>query len=361
VVPLILLGTAAAFISDVIAAPLFAAAVLLLQWLWQILQWLSQLPFGQWAQQPPSPGIVLLAMIGLAWLLAPRGVPARWAGLACLLPLFWHYPRAPAAEGDVWFTVLDVGQGTAAVVRTRSHALLYDAGPRFSENFDTGSAVVVPYLRSQGVMSLDMLIVSHSDNDHQGGVESVLREIPAMAVLAGEPDKYPAALPRPLPCAAGQHWQWDGVVFEILSPAPQAAMRGNNASCVLSITAPGGKILLPGDIEREAERILWMEGRLTPADIVLMPHHGSRSSSTDLFVAAVQPRYAVATADYRNRYGFPKADVVDRYREVGATVLVTGHGGAVLFTLDHALGLLEPVLYRHAGRRYWHHIPAPQG
>jgi competence protein ComEC len=294
-------------------------------------------------------------VLGFVWLLAPRGAPGRWAGLACLLPLFWRYPGGPQAEGDVWLTVLDVGQGTAAVVRTRRHVLLYDAGPRFSESFDTGAAVVVPYLRAQGLRSLDMLVVSHADNDHQGGVESVLRQIPAATVLAGEPERYPAGLPQPRQCLAGQRWRWDGVDFEILSP--DAPARGNNASCVLGIVAPGGRILLPGDIERAVERVLWRTGRLGPADILLLPHHGSRSSSTPMLVAAVRPRYAVATADYRNRYGFPKADVTARYREAGATVLVTGYTGAVLFTLDHALGVIEPVLYRDAGRRYWQHAP----
>jgi competence protein ComEC len=246
------------------------------------------------------------------------------------------------------------------VVRTRRHALLYDAGPRFSESFDTGSAVVAPYLRAQGVRSLDMLIVSHSDNDHQGGVESVLREIPAARVLAGEPGRYPANLTPAAQCAAGQGWQWDGVSFEMLAPAPEAAMDGNNASCVLSIAAPGGRILLPGDIEREVERQLWAAGRLIPVDVLLLPHHGSRSSSTEMFIAAVRPRYAVATAGYRNRFGFPKADVADRYRDAGATVLVTGYTGAVEFRLDHASGVAEPVLHRRAGRRYWHHLPVPE-
>lgn len=360
VVPLILLATAAAFISETVAAWLFAAAVLLLEWLWLALDWISQLPWGQWAQHPPQPAILALAVPGLAWLLAPRGVPARWAAIACLLPLFWHYPEGPRADGDVWLTVLDVGQGTAAVVRTRRHALLYDAGPRFSESFDTGSAAVVPYLRAQGLRALDMLVVSHSDNDHQGGVESVLREIPARTVLAGEPGEYPAGLTPARPCVRGQRWQWDGVDFEILSPAPDSIMSGNNASCVLSIAAPGGRVLLPGDIEREVEGELWREGALAPVDILLLPHHGSRSSSTPLFVEALRPRYAVATADYRNRYGFPKADVSARYREAGATLLVTGYTGAVEFRLDHALGLAEPVLHRVAGRRYWHHLPVPE-
>jgi competence protein ComEC len=360
VVPVILLATAAAFISEPAAALLFAAAVRMLDWLWRVLDWLSHLPWGQRTQHPPQAAALALAAVGLVWLLAPRGVPARWAGIACLLPLFWRYPAGPA-EGDVWFTVLDVGQGTAAVVRTRRHALLYDAGPRFSDNFDAGSAAVVPYLRAQGVRYLDMLVVSHSHDDHQGGVESVLREISARTVLAGEPDRYPAALPPAGSCARGQRWRWDGVDFEILWPPPDAgAMRTNNVSCVLRITAPGGSILLPGDIEREAERSLWQEGALAPVDILLLPHHGSRTSSTPPFVMAVRPRYAVATADYRNRYGFPGKEVAGRYREAGASMLVTGYTGAVEFRLDHASGVAGPVLYRHVARRYWRHLPVPE-
>lgn len=360
VVPVILLATAATFVSEAAAGAMFAAAILMLEWLWAALQWLSQLPYGQWAQHPPRPAILALAVFGLIWLFGPRGVPGRWAGIACLLPLFWHYPEGPGAEGDLWLTVLDVGQGTAVVVQTQRHALLYDAGPRFSGSFDAGAAAVVPYLRARGLRTLDMLVVSHSDNDHQGGVESVLREIPARTVLAGEPERYPAGLPPARPCVRGQRWQWDGVDFEILSPAPGSGTGGNNASCVLSIAGPGGSILLSGDIEQETEHLLWAQGALRPVDILLVPHHGSRSSSTPPFVAALRPRYAVATADYRNRYGFPKAEVTDRYREAGATLLVTGYTGAVQFRLDRARDPAEPVLHRVAGRRYWHHLPVPE-
>jgi competence protein ComEC len=351
VVPLALLATLLSLLWQNAAVVLFDAAAALLNVLWMMLETLRALPYGQWVQHPPQIGALLLAGVGVIWLLSPRGVPARWAGCACLLPVFFCTPAAPPAAGDVWLTVLDVGQGTAAVVRTRSRVLVYDTGPRFSEEFDAGAAVIAPYLRARGIARIDTLVVSHSDDDHDGGLESLLATIPVDTLLMGEPA---AALPQAHACRRGQRWVWDEVEFELLHPSSEHGFDGNNASCVLQITAPGGRLLLTGDIEKQAERQLLENHLLQPADILLIPHHGSRTSSTPAFVEAIRPRYAVATTGYRNRFGFPKADIAARYLRHGGRVLNTMETGAIHFVVDRH-GIHPPELYRPSHSRYWHH------
>ena len=287
----------------------------MLQILWQALTWLADLSFSQWTQPAPVWWALLCGVVGVALLLAPRGWPARWVGAVWLLPLFLVRPPVPAA-GEVWFTLLDVGQGLSAVVRTREHALLFDAGPRFGD-FDTGKAVVEPYLRATGVRRLDTLIVSHGDSDHIGGVESVMRALPVENILSSVPEK----LPQAQPCRAGQSWHWDGVDFIMLGPDDAGTGRRNDASCVLMVRSRHGNILLPADIEARAEKKLvktW--GEQLRADILVAPHHGSKTSSSPAFIEAVAPRHVLFPAGYRNRYRHPHPDVVQRYAERGVVM-----------------------------------------
>ena len=250
--------------------------------------------------------------------------------------------------------MLDVGQGLATVVQTRHHVLVYDAGPRFSDSFDTGQAVVGPYLRHQGIRRLDALVVSHGDNDHFGGVSSLLAAYPATRILSSVPDEIPAAHARF--CRRGQQWHWDGVRFEILNPAEGDSLTGNNASCVLRIeSAAGQSVLLTGDIERRAEQQLLqtMAARLA-VDVLVVPHHGSNTSSGPAFVAAVNPVLALMPSGYRNRYGFPKAEVLDRYVDIHASVGQTGLGGALAVMLAKDTDVPEIQRYRDSQPRYWH-------
>src|SRR5467141_2900768 len=298
------------------------------------LEWLATLPSAVWHQHAPVPWTVPLALAGIAWLLLPRGFPTRALGALLMLPLFAASPAGPRS-GELWITVLDVGQGLAVLARTEKHALLYDAGPAFNAFSDSGSRVILPYLRGEGIDSLDALVVSHDDRDHSGGAASVLEAMPVGLMWSSlSPDH--ALLEAPVwraPCVAGRKWIWDGVSFEFLHPSGVSAdrsVRANNQSCVLRIEAPGGRVLLTGDIERAAERELLMRSpALLPADALIVPHHGSATSSTPEFVKQVAPRHAVFAVGYRNRFGHPREDVLARYREAGSELLRTDAGGAI--------------------------------
>jgi len=319
-----------------------------------VLGWLAGLPSALWQQHAPVPWTVPLALLGIAWLLLPRGFPARWLGVVLAAPMFAVLPPAPAA-GELWMTVLDVGQGLAVVARTENHALLYDAGPAFNAFADSGSRVVLPYLRGEGIARLDALVVSHDDRDHSGGAGSVLEGIPVALLWSSLPDGH-ALRSEGTPsrtCVAGQAWEWDGVAFEFLHPgAGGADGRANNRSCVLRIAAPGGRVLLTGDIERAAEReLLRRVPELLPAEALLVPHHGSATSSSPDFVERVAPRYAVFTVGYRNRFGHPREDVLERYRGAGSTLLRTDTAGAI--EMRFSPGALGVQTQRERARRYW--------
>jgi len=301
---------------------------------------------------------VPLALAGIAWMLLPRGFPARWLGAPLMVPLFAVSPPSPGA-GELWITVLDVGQGLAVLARTEKHALLYDAGPAFNAFSDSGNRVILPYLRGEGIDSLDALVVSHDDRDHSGGAGSVLEAMPVGVLwssLAADHALLAANAWR-APCVGGRKWFWDGVSFEFLHPraeiASGRAARANNLSCVLRIEAPGGRVLLTGDIERAAERELVLRApALLPAEALLVPHHGSATSSTPEFVKRVAPRLAVFAVGHRNRFGHPREEVLARYREAGSELLRTDSGGAI--QLRFAPGNLRVDAERVRARRYWH-------
>jgi competence protein ComEC len=352
VTPLALLGAALPFdwpleLSHAILEALMA-----------LLGWLAALPSALWQQHAPVPWTVPLALLGIVWLLLPRGFPARWLGAVLALPLFTVLPPSPSA-GELWVTVLDVGQGLAVLARTQKHALLYDAGPAFNAFSDSGSRIVLPYLRGEGIARLDAFVVSHDDRDHSGGAASVLEGVPVAELWSSLPAGHALLSTgiRSGPCAAGIRWEWDGVAFEFLHPDAAAGLgsgaRANNRSCVLRIAAPGGRALLAGDIERAAEReLLQRSPALLAADALVVPHHGSVTSSSLEFVRGVAPRYAVFTVGYRNRFGHPREAIVDRYREAGSTLLRTDTGGAV--EIRFTPGGTRVELQRERARRYWH-------
>ena len=317
---------------------------------------LALVPGAVWQQHAPAAWAVALAIAGVLWMLAPRGVPTRWAGALLLLPLFLAPPAVPHGTAEI--VVLDVGQGLAVVVRTSAHTLVYDAGPRYSLEADAGNRVIVPFLRGSGTPSVDSLVVTHDDIDHAGGAASVMRVFPASALYtsidADSPLVAGTASYR-LPCVAGQRWRWDGVEFEVLYPTGASggrAPRANDRSCVVRVTAGGSRALLTGDVEEGAEReLLARAPAAVRADIVLVPHHGSRTSSTPAFVSAMAPRFAVVPTGYRNRFGHPKLDVLDRYVAAGATILRTDRDGAVSFRLGP--DGVAVARHRDAARRYW--------
>jgi len=258
---------------------------------------------------------------------------------------------APPDPGAARFTMLDVGQGLATVVETRNHVLVYDAGPSFRSGNDAGAMAVEPFLRHRGLRRVDVLVASHDDLDHSGGAASVAGLLPVRRLVAS--GRALDAVGNAHACLRGERWDWDGVAFEWLHPGPQRFEKDNDNSCVLRVRAGPHAVLLTGDIERGAEAELVERGGVARADIVLVPHHGSRTSSTAAFVAATRPRWALVPSGHRNRWGFPKPDVVERWRSAGAEVLVGSATGAIEFELHPQRPMVPPQLSRPSQRRSW--------
>lgn len=353
VVPLILIGTVLLVPLPALGQAMLSLVDMALSALWPILGWLAALPFAEWTAARPGPMVWLFGVVGTLLLLAPRGVPARWLGVVLLLPLALRGPeRLP--NGAFELTVLDVGQGLASVVETSRHVLVFDAGARLSERFDLGRAVVVPFLRSRGVDFVDRIVVSHGDIDHSGGVASLLRALPAGEVLGGPGVERLHAEQET--CRLGQHWSWDGVDFEVLHPPPgPRAASENDGSCVIRVSGPGGAALLTADIEAEAEARLIADHRgALAADVLVVPHHGSGSSSSGPFIDAVSPALALVSAGYRNRYGFPKMEVCQRYAARGVRVLETAAEGSLRIRVSPDDGPTRVQGFRRSAKRYWH-------
>ena len=349
VIPATLFGVVGNFfLPESLATWSFLLAAQAMAILWPVLETLARLEGLQWTQHYPPLWTLVCALVGVALLLAPRGFPARWVGAIWCLPLFLIRPPTPAI-GEMWFTLLDVGQGLSAVVRTHSHSLVYDTGARLSARFDAGQAVVVPFLRHAGIARVDTLIVSHGDNDHIGGSASLLAAMPVTRVLSSVPKRLPVAQT----CVAGQSWEWDQVRFRLVHPETDSLFKGNNRSCVLRVESRYGRVLLPGDLAAKAERVLVKrDDAALQAEVLVVPHHGSKSSSTAVFLDAVQPRVALLPVGYRNRYRHPHPSVVARYQERGIMLEDSAAAGAISIHFD-AQGL-QLKRHRDDQRRYWH-------
>jgi competence protein ComEC len=254
-------------------------------------------------------------------------------------------------------TLLDVGQGLAVAVETRTHSLLFDTGPQYGPDIDAGGRVVAPVLLGSGIAHLDTMIVSHNDLDHSGGALTVLQALPVGEVVSSLAETNPinlrAAIHRR--CLAGEHWDWDGVAFDILYPSAgdyATVAKVNDLSCVLRVSAAGSSAMITGDIEKGAEAALLTRGAPLRADVLVAPHHGSHTSSTPQFVAAVAPTTAVFTVGYLNRFGHPRPDIVARYVSAGSVILRTDETGAIRFELG-ATGVSTDA-YRVSHQRYWY-------
>ena len=342
----------------------------LIVWLTFGLQWLMTLPTPLWSQHAPPWWAVGLALLGSLVLLAPRGWPHRWLGLLWCVPLFAVTPARPV-EGEFSLTVLDIGQGTAAVVQTAHHTMVYDTGPRWTDTSDAGSRLIAPYLRAAGSSHIHGLIVSHLDIDHSGGAKSLLKSVPVDWMLTSvfaDAEIVKTANERgvnALACASAQSWTWDGVRFEVLHPDTsnytEAKLKTNDRSCVVKISTPRFSALLTADVEAVSEADIIERYSATPlalkSDVLLIPHHGSLTSSTPAFIEAVAPKLALVNAGYRNRFGHPREGVLARYAERNIPVMRTDWHGAI--TLNSVAGVGKIDKAREARQRYWVDRPDP--
>ncbi len=358
ITPLALLGVA--------LVPLWTAGGWVVQQLNAVLAWLAALPGAVWAV-PAAPVWAQWAGIGAAVLFVmPVPWRARLLALPLALPLLMP-PRDLPAEGRFDTIAVDVGQGTSVLVRTHAHLLVFDAGPQYSRESDAGQRVLLPLLRGRGETRIDRLVLSHRDLDHVGGAKSVFGALVVDDLLSSLETDHPLLAPAPgskrtnTRCAAGQSWVWDGVRFDVLRPDAsdyERTLKTNAMSCVLRVSEsrPGGhSLLLTGDIEREQEAALVArQGDRLRSDVLVVPHHGSKTSSSAAFLDAVQPRVAMVQAGYRNRFGHPAPDVLARYRERGITVVVSPQCGAWQWPGASENAVVASCL-RDLRRRYWHH------
>ncbi len=341
-------------LAGVLLPPLWDLAGGAVAGLLMLLSVLAQWPWAVFSGAAPPLALGIAGLAGAVLLAMRLPLALRAMGLPLLLPaLLWQAPRP--APGAFELLAADIGQGNAVLVRTARHALLYDTGPRYGLASDAGHRVLVPLLRALDER-LDAVVVSHGDIDHAGGAEAVLAMQPQAQLRASLPPDHALQAARPLACAAGQRWQWDGVEFELLHPpsdASHARAKANAMSCVLRVrSASGAAALLAGDIEQPQEAQLLAAPQALRAELLLVPHHGSATSSSAAFLAAVAPRFAVVQAGYRNRFGHPAADVVARLQAQGSTVVDTTRCGAATWRSD-VPGRIECERERRA--RYWQH------
>lgn len=350
VVPLSLLGGLLSFIPW-LAEPVLWLASSAMQLAWSILSVFADVPFASLQTAAPTVWTLVLALAGFCWFLLPRGIPFRFVGLLWILPAFLISQNGPKV-GEARLNVLDVGQGTAVVVETANHALLYDTGPRFSDSFNAAQAVIIPFLRQRGIYKLDTLVLSHGDRDHAGGIDEILSGMEIGRFLNGAPQRVKN---RGESCVSGTKWRLDGVDFEIIYPAAELLpLTDNNGSCVLKISAMGQILLLTGDIEQKAERfLLESHGLDLDADVLLIPHHGSKTSSTEAFIAAISPQIAINSVGFANRYHLPNRQVIERYKRRDIALWDTATQGAITLTLSTS-GIQGPISHRQEAKRFWH-------
>lgn len=285
-----------------------------------------------------------MGALGAFLLLLPRGVPLRPLGWPLLLLLVFP-PRSNLPEGMAEIWQLDVGQGLSILVRTRHHALLYDAGPRLGDN-DLGERVVLPMLRKLGVDGLDLMLISHAHADHAGGAWAIAKGLPVKHVISGEPEELPTQLQAGA-CESGRQWTWDGVNFELWRWAD--ARESNPKSCVLQIEANGERLLLTGDIDSAAERVLLDSPLAVTTDWLQSPHHGSRSSSSMALLAVLQPKAALISRGQGNSFGHPHPTVIARYRARDMTIHDSAEQGAIRLALGH----FKPPWSMRQEPRFW--------
>jgi competence protein ComEC len=359
IVPLALLGVALWPFSETVAGWLWQLSAYLSDFLLLFLNFLGNLPGAALRLGARPWPLLWLGVFLTLWLFAPRAWPGKIpALLGLLLIVSWPTPRP--ASGEVWLTVVDVGQGLSVLIQTKHENLLFDTGKS-----GQGKQSIIPTLRTFGIQKLSLLMISHDDSDHSGSAVEVLQAIATEKILAGQPQPLAATLaaaklttPAPAPCFAGQSWQWDDVHFEVLHPNAQKRYGNDNAySCVLLISnEKGEKILLTGDIGHHEEFALLRYARAAnislKSSIVIAGHHGSKHSSSQAFIEAVQAEAVIFTAGFANSYGHPDGKVVANFHAAGATPYFSAEHGAIQFQLT-GKETKKPKTWRQTQKRYW--------
>ena len=353
IVPLALIGALFLFSLPPVGNSLIELALWVFDWSWRGLEWVVRSSPASY----PLPDVGLLAsallMVGAIILLAPKAVPYKYLVLFAFLPFLFPDHEGINA-GQLKLTVFDVGHGLSVFARTQNHSLIFDTGNRFSATRDAGESVILPYLKQKGVSYLDKIILSHKDSDHVGGANSLIAGITTLETLMGPQVDVLTGESTVSRCVRGKFWIWDEIKFEVLFPVGPTFDKPNNRSCVLKISGKTFSILLPGDIERPAEEYLLRHYKSElAADLLIAPHHGSGTSSTTGFINAVDPRQVVFTAGYRDRFGHPTAEVINRYEVRSVKWWNTADTGTIEYDFGADESWDSPSIYRRHHPAYW--------
>ncbi len=349
IVPLCLLAGIGLFFSLTWLQGLLKLIDYVFQQLWNALVFFSDLPIAVVNRPQPDLFTIGLAIFGILWFLAPKGIPARWLGGCLILPLVFPVTEQ-IKPGEAKLTLLDVGQGLSAVIQTANHSLIFDAGAKYSQYYDSGNNVLIPFLRFNQINKVDTLVISHGDNDHIGGSKSLIEGIQVKKIITSVPEKLIEY--KPTICTAGQQWVWDGIEFAIMSPKGNIFDSENDNSCVLLVTTTTGKFLLTGDIEKPAENwLVTTYGKKLQADVLVAPHHGSKSSSSIAFLDQVKPKIVLFPVGYLNRFGFPHKEILERYRLRGIQLVNVAKTGAISINFSRRSMKMETWRDKHG--KYW--------
>ena len=359
IIPLIFIGTLLLLVSHSVGIWLLQAAEWQLGELSTYLRWLENSPIALWEISSPSLWSVIAAFFGAVMILFRFADVKPWRyrvlGGILFIPMLFISPTFQPNNNEFKVVILDIGQGLSIVIQTQQHALIYDTGPFFSDRFNAVDSALLPYLSASGINKIDRLIISHADKDHSGGVNHIDKNIPVDDVFGSSIKEFSGIFPNIQYCRAGRKWVWEGVVFEMISPMDDSLMN-NNASCVLRVFTDHFSVLIPGDIEEDAElQLSAMYGSdMVKSNVIIAPHHGSLTSSTTSFLAAVNPQSVIFSTGYRNRFGFPKEKIVKRYNALGAKLYNTAYDGAII--IDSGSRNVPPSIqrYRFLKKHYWH-------
>jgi len=355
VAPLLLFALPMGLLSSFLSTQGLLLVDRLIDYLWLFLSALAEFEFSSLSISSASIWAYIIAMVGVVLMLLPKGLIPKPSAFLLFVPLFFPLKNDPLPEGDFTVMLLDVGQGLAVSIHTASHTMIFDTGAKYSDKSDVASTVIIPYLHGLQTDNLDLLVISHGDNDHAGGAKTLLTTMNVNRTLTSVPELFEDFGAKS--CVEGMSWQWDGVDFEFLNPSKFNLFEGNDASCVLKVSSFNGSILLTGDIEKNAERSLlqYLPEKLK-ADVLIAPHHGSKTSSTERFIDAVAPDYVLFPVGYRNRFNFPKSAVVERYKKRGIKQFDTAIDGA----LSVKFATNKPIKiegFRQNNAKFWNWKP----
>lgn len=354
-IPLLLIALVFALLNNVIGSTVLQAVDMVFDVLWLFLESLAGFKFAQWELATIPLWAACLAMLGVWVLLMPKNNVFKPLSILLFLPLLFPSSDLLLQRTEFDVVMLDVGQGLSTVVQTQSHVLVFDTGAKYNDRSDMASSVVIPYLKGKGVRQIDKLVISHGDNDHAGGMDTLLRKFQVIQLSTSIPEEASARhnTVDVVACMSGISWSWDGVDFEYLHPSKYKIFSGNNGSCVLRVSSKNGRVLLTGDIEKSAEQsLLRYQSENLKANVLIAPHHGSSTSSSKQFIEAVSPDYVLYPTGYLNRYGFPRSDVVERYESISSKQFNSAASGALRLMFRENVDV-KLIPFRQVSAHYW--------